>query len=467
MIRELRLFHFFLLFFSFSIYVQTQSDLTYVDVADVDTTLQEIVSDQQLSAYPGQDLIEGDTPLAQLGRDLFFDPILSGDKNISCATCHHPEFTMADGRVLPIGVSGYGLGESRYYQSVVTISSDAPHDTPREIPNPFIGEFVPRNSPTVINGALLTAQFWDGRVQNYATGETVHTPEDEVNELDLTDALVAQALFPITSMHEMAGVTFGKESPQVIRELLIQRLRNHDEYLVRFEAVFGTTEIEPVHVVEAIGAFERQFIFTESSWDDYIAGDMTALTTQQKRGALLFFGVLNPDVNCATCHSGDLLTDLNYYNLLVPQIGPGKGDGVSRREDFGRARVTLEDSDQYTFRTPSLRNVELTAPYFHSGAYQTLEDVVWHHADVWDRATNYDPVSSLPSAYYDSVLVFNSDKQGHSVAPQLADGLPLAEQDVTDIVAFLEALTDPAVSDLSHVIPSSVPSGLPLDPISQ
>ena len=135
----------------------------------------------------------------------------------------------------------------------------------------------------------------------------------------------------------------------------------------QFEAAFGTAEIDAVRVAEAIAAFERQLIFTESPWDDYIAGDAQALSVGQKRGALLFYGALNSKLNCAFCHSGDLLTDLSFYNLLVPQIGPGTDNGASEREDFGRANVSFDYRDQYKFRTPSLRNVGLTAPYFHNG----------------------------------------------------------------------------------------------------
>ncbi len=115
------------------------------------------------------------------------------------------------------------------------------------------------------------------------------------------------------------------------------------------------------------------------------------MTEQQKRGALLFFGVQDPAVNCAGCHSGDLFTDMQFHNLLSPQLGPGKGNGYLGREDWGRAGVTFDARDRYAFRTPSLRNVTLTAPYFHSGAFATLEAAIWHHTDIVGSATNYDP----------------------------------------------------------------------------
>ncbi len=437
----------------------------YTHIADQDLALRAVINANNLHANPGSERAKPDPQLAALGRDLFFDPIMSGDKNIACAACHHPALAGGDARVLPIGTGGMGLSEARSYMQMISLSNDHLGFAHGEIANPFIGQLVPRNSPTIVNSALLPVQFWDGRVQSYALGQQVNTQEQGVNKLQMTDALAAQALFPITSTAEMAGATFGGEPPRFIRYRLIERLLGVPDYLARFKSIYGTNNIEPVQVVNAISAFEQEFIYTSSPWDDYVAGDTTALTDQQKRGALLFYGALNPDVNCASCHSGDLFTDFNYYNLLVPQIGPGKGNGLSHREDFGRANVTFDYRDQYAFRTPPLRNVSLTAPYFHSGAYDTLEDVIWHHANIVNSAENYDPASNLPPAYYSSVLPFDWARQGHSAAPQLMKGLPLSQQDVQDLVAFLESLTDPAAANLDSFIPSDVPSGLPLDPL--
>ncbi|MCA9915122.1 MAG: hypothetical protein KC496_17325, partial [Anaerolineae bacterium] len=393
-------------------------------------------------------------------------PILSGDQNISCSTCHHPTEAMADGRVLPIGTGGFGLGAERDYLSHITVSDEARNEQPGETVNPFNGVFVPRNSPTIINSALLPVQFWDGRVETYALGDVVHTPEQEVNLLLLDDILLVQALFPMTSREEMAGATFTDETPAHIRQMLVNRLEAVPEYNQRFATIFADDEITPVQIVTALAAFERRFIFTDTPWDTYLAGDEFALSDQQKRGALLFFGALNPQVNCATCHSGDLFTNLEYYNLLVPQIGSGKRDGISGYEDWGRARVTHDLQDRYSFRTPSLRNVELTAPYFHNGAYPTLESVIWHHADVWQSARDYDPGAYLPPEFQSVLHPVNFDRQGNTVTPLLVNGLPLTQQDVSDIVDFLRSLTDPAAQDLMEFVPQTVPSGLPVDPVN-
>lgn len=435
------------------------------DIRDLDRALRTVINSHDLQPYPGQALKAPDSELTRLGRDLFFDPILSGDRNIACATCHHPEFAMTDGRVLPIGAGGHGLGESRVFRKLIHTNVSSGAIDGDAIVNPFIDVFIPRNSPTIINSALLRSQFWDGRVEQRPAEEIVRTLEDAINDLDFEDPLLAQALFPITSQHEMAGVTFGDFPPMVIRLLLLERLRGNEEYARRFASAFGGPQITIRRLGEAIAAFEQQLIFTESPWDDYLAGDTQALSDEQKRGALLFFGAVKREVNCAACHRGDLFTDLDFHNLLAPQLGPGKDNGINGNDDLGRANVSFDYRDQYRFRTPSLRNAELTAPYFHSGAYATLEDVIWHHADPWRANIVYDPARHLPPALQDDVLPYDFERQAHSVAGPLKAGLPINKDDVADLVEFLLSLTDPAARDLRHITPNEVPSGLPLDPL--
>ena len=424
--------------------------------------MREVIEGLELSPYPGRELREPDSELTRLGRDLFFDPILSGDKDIACSTCHHPSFAMTDARVLPIGTGGHGLGETRTFRLLTNVSGDM-GELPESTINPFVGTFVPRNSPTIINAALLNGQFWDSRIERADASESVTTPEDAINDLRMTDTLATQALFPVVSEVEMAGVTFGNYPPMVIRAALINRLQGNEDYAGRFAAVFGDSTITLRQVGEAIAAFERQLIFTESPWDDYIAGDVGALSDSQKRGALVFYGALNDGVNCATCHRGELFTEEGFHNLLVPQLGPGKDNGTSGRDDFGRANVTFDYRDQYRFKTPSLRNVELTAPYFHSGAYQTLEAVVWHHADPWRANMVYEPSDHLPPDFQNQVQPYDFEKQAHSVDLQMRSRMPISEADLTDLVNFLLALTDPAARDLSHLLTVEVPSGLPVD----
>lgn len=459
-----------------------QSKRVEIDRNTYDAALRTLIAAHNLQPNPGSDLLEEGSSRAELGRLLFFDPILSGDLNISCATCHHPAFAMADGRVLPIGTGGEGLGPERVFVERVTLAHEASNvrrhagvsdaaSGATVVHNPFIGQFVPRNSPTILNSALLPLQFWDGRVQPYSN--QIKTLERLVNEMALDDALATQALFPVTSLHEMAGATLGGLAPHEIRRTLIERLRTNPTYVELFRNAFGdpTAAVESVTIermVQALAAFERTLIFTNAPWDAYLRGQTDALTEQQKRGALLFFGALDNRVNCAACHSGDLFSDHAFHNLLAPQLGPGKGNGYSRREDWGRANVTFDARDRFAFRTPSLRNATLTAPYFHNGAFATLEAAIWHHADIEGGVTNYDPsANGIPPDLYSSLQPFAPERQLASAAPLLRDGLPLSEQDVADLVAFLHALTDPAAGKLEHLLPPAVPSGLPLDPLPE
>ncbi|MEA3336194.1 MAG: ScyD/ScyE family protein [Chloroflexota bacterium] len=461
---------------------RTYGQRNEINPDDYDQLQREVIEAHDLKPQPGADQREGDTRLAALGQALFFDPILSGDHNTSCATCHHPTLAGADGLALPIGTGGFGLGPQRLFLDQVVLGPEAsqprrlagltdPITGETSVANPFAGQFVPRNSPTIINSALFPTQFWDSRVEAGADGESVRTPEDEINRLDLTDPLAVQALFPLTSLHEMAGGTLGDQAPQAIRRQLLDRLRGIPAYESWFAEVFATDNaggtISLSRLAEAIAAFERRFIFTDAPFDGYLAGDTTALSEQQKRGALLFFGQIIPEVNCSLCHSGNLFSDFRHRNLLVPQLGPGKGHDYSGREDWGRAGISFDARDRYTFRTPSLRNVELTAPYFHDGAYATLVDVIGHHADIWGSAESYDPVANdIPPALFSSLRPFQPDKQGVNAAPVLRNGLPLTEEDKEDLAVFLQSLTDPDARDLSEFLPEGVPSGLPLDQIS-
>ncbi len=461
-----------------------------VAIHDVDAALTDVIESQQLQPRPGAEQREGDSPMSELGQLLFFDPILSGDQNISCATCHHPQFAMADRRVLPVGTGGHGLGPERIFLENIDLGAEADairrlatvSEEGAQVHNPFIGQFVPRNSPTILNSALLGAQFWDGRVEGYsptaaidqaaAQTSAVKTQERVVNDMALTDPLATQALFPVASLHEMAGATFGGLPAQTIRARLLERLRAQPEYVSLFRNAFGSAAESPAEavtltrLVAALAAFERRFIFTDAPWDRYVAGEHDALNDAQKRGALLFFGAADPSVTCASCHSGDLFTDQRYHNLLVPQLGPGKGHGYGGREDWGTRPVTFDARDRYAFRTPSLRNAELTAPYFHSGAFATLEDAIRHHADTTGSAMRYDPSAhAIPPELYSSYQPLDPDRQLSSAAPSLQSGMPLTPTDIADLAAFVRALTDPAARDLMAFVPESVPSGLALDPL--
>lgn len=393
-----------------------------------------------------------------LGRALFFDPILSGNRNIACATCHHPREATADGLSLSIGEGGTGIGRAR------TTGTGASR----------VFERVPRNSPALFNiGALeYTVFFHDGRVST-KDGKLV-TPAGDRLLAGLDNALAAQALFPVTSAAEMAGqagenpvadAAAAADLPRVW-QLLADRLRANATYREMFRDAFGVVpgRITMAHAANAIAAFEDvTFRSAKSPFDRYLAGETGAMTPGAKRGMNLFYG----NAGCSGCHSGAFQTDHKFHALGMPQIGPGKvHDGSA--QDSGRALVTSDPADIYCFRTPSLRNVELTAPYGHAGAHPTLEGVIRHHLDPARALERWSPDGLiLPSdpRFAASDLKIMKDPAARRRIAGAAEHLPvsrLGDDAIADLVAFLKSLTDPAMTDLAHVTPASVPSGLPV-----
>jgi cytochrome c peroxidase len=394
----------------------------------------------------------------QLGQLLFFDKVLSGNNNISCATCHHPLLQTGDGLSLSVGEGGRGLGVSRAAGERTT----------------GIRQRVPRNSPPLFNlGAHeMRRLFHDGRVEIDASGELLTPVGDRLPD-GLDNVLAAQAMFPVTSPDEMAG--HGDENPvaQAISAerggdpgaawpVLAKRLQDIPEYVTRFQAAFDDVrrarDITFVHAANAIAAFEAvAFRADNTPFDRWLRGDAFALDQAEERGLWLFYG----KAGCSHCHSGPLLTDQEFHAISIPQVGPGKGDGRAGLEDFGRARVTTRIQDLYRFRTPPLRNVALTGPWGHSGAYDTLEAVVRHHLDPTRALKAYDPDQLRLPARADLDAIDTLCHIELAKANELAP-VELTEDEVADIVAFVGALTDPAVFDLRRLVPARVPSGLPV-----
>jgi cytochrome c peroxidase len=407
----------------------------------------------------------------ELGQKLFFDKILSGNLNISCATCHHALTGSGDGLSLPVGEGGRGLG--------VTRDTGAGAEA--------IVERVPRNAPPLFNlGAReYVRMFHDGRVEvNPFAPSGFDSPAEDALPEGLENVLAAQAMFPVTSSAEMAGQTGENDvadaaaagklaGPGGVWELLAKRLQGIPDYVALFIDAFpgeilAAGDISYVHAANAISAFEgHAFRFDNSPFDQYLRGERTALSTEARLGMFLFYG----PAGCADCHSGALQTDHQFHAIAMPQIGPGKGDSllgyVDGRDDFGRERVTDDPADRFRFRTPSLRNIALTAPFGHAGAFDSLEAVVRHHLDSVGSLNSYDPgQATLPSrADLDALdfVVMNDESRRGAIADanQLAP-LALSEKELRSLLAFLQALTDPAALDLRATVPSGVPSGLPL-----
>ena len=318
-----------------------------------------------------------DSPKVMLGRFLFWDKELSGNRNISCATCHHTDLGTGDRLSLPVGEGGTGLGLTRN----LGLGEDSVH------------ERVPRNAPHLfaLGHESIDILFHDGRLfrdPSKASGFT--TPAGDDFPLGVESVLAAQAMFPVTSATEMAGQAGENDIAELaaagnlpaLWEALAQRLREIPDYVALFQEVYPEIEtaadIDFAHAANAIGAYEAvSFKSNQSAFDEYLQGNRSDLSASQLRGMKLFYG----EANCASCHSGPLQTDQKFHAIAMPQLGPGKGHGASGREDWGRFEVTRDPADKMKFRTPTLRNVTLTGPYGHSGAYVSLEEVVLHHLD--------------------------------------------------------------------------------------
>jgi cytochrome c peroxidase len=245
------------------------------------------------------------------------------------------------------------------------------------------------------------------------------------------------------------------------------------EYVSMFQAAYPTEvqqaeDITYVHAANAIAAFEaKAWRFDNSPFDRFLRGYNQALGAEAKRGMSLFYG----RARCSECHSGVFQTDQDFHSIAMPQIGPGKGDNQSGfndgHDDFGRERVTGDSADRFKFRTPTLRNIALTAPYGHGGAFDTLEAILRHHFDAVDSLESYDfSQAVLPSRPDLDALdyVVMSDPARRAA---IGDANELANRRLKSwqsraLMSFLHSLTDPAALDLRADVPASVPSGLPI-----
>ncbi len=408
--------------------------------------------------------------MVRLGKQLFFDKELSGNRNISCATCHHPMAGTGDGLSLPIGEGGRGLGVTRDTGLGQLAGFEPVH------------ERVPRNAPPIFNlGAREFATlFHDGRAAvDPGAPCGFLSPAGADLPCTLVNVLAVQAMFPVTSATEMAGQPGENEIADaaaadnlpLVWRLIADRLRSLPGYVEQFADVYGITaeEITYAHAANAIAAFESSAWRADNSpFDKFLRGERDALSRSERRGLRVFYDASKG--NCASCHSGPFQTNHDFASIAAPQIGAGKGDGLAGREDFGRERVTGQSVDRYKFRVPSLRNVALTAPYGHAGAYNSLEAMVRHHLNAVEAFDNYDSSEAvLPSRpdlnEKDSQLMtdpaYAEAREAIKRSSQLSPR-QLSEQDFADLIAFLHALTDTSSIDLRGEVPQRLPSGLPL-----
>jgi cytochrome c peroxidase len=419
-----------------------------VEPTNLDIELRQVLRQQNITPLFRPDLNKDQV---ELGEKLFFDKILSGNRDLSCSGCHHPTLASSDRIPLSIGTRGEGLGPTR-----LAVNGAAR---------------TPRHSLEIFNRGYqsVTAMFWDSRVEQLPDGSIVAPHEVPTS---VKTALAAQAMFPVLSREEMRGQAgdIGKEGapnelallddddPEVIWSALMTRVLSFERYVDLLAAAFPavpTNELNFGHVATAIAAYETSaFTLLNSPWDQYVAGDDEAIPDAAKRGALLFFG----EANCVSCHSGNLFSDQKHYNIAAPQISQ---EGVL---DVGREGVTGDSKDRFAFRTPPLRNVTVTGPYLHNGAFADLKDVVNHHQDPQGSLQQYDPTQLGPSL----VDFFISDDETlttllASLDPLLQNAPALDEAQRADLLSFLVVLEDPVAHLVFTTVPEFVPSGLPTD----
>jgi cytochrome c peroxidase len=289
--------------------------------------------------------------------------------------------------------------------------------------------------------------------------------------------LDAQAFIPPTERVEVAGFTFPGDNYDIRAEVL-RRLNAVDEYRKLFGEVFPEVKtgapIDFDMFGKSIAEFEFTLVFADAPIDRYARGLKNALSDEQKRGALLFFG----KAGCVVCHqvsgqSNEMFSDFSQHVLGVPQIAPRVGDpnagnvtfdGPGQNEDFGLEQITGNPNDRYKFRTSPIRNAALQPAFFHNGAFTRLEDAIRHHLNVVESVNNYNPVAAGVT----------SDLTGPPgpMAPVLARLDPLvASPTILDADEFRElvdfvrnGLLDPRVKpeNLRKLVPASVPSGRPV-----
>ena len=418
-------------------------------------------------AFPA-DFIETNAEQNRLGQLLFFDPILSGNKNIACSTCHHPNFATADGVSLSLGEGGNGLGPKR-------VPADGKNRPEQRIP---------RNAPALFNlGAKeFQVMFHDGRLEadsNRSSG--IRTPLDDEMMLGFDSVLSAQSMFPVLSPDEMAGHYSENEISKAVRMGLItgpdgawqkisERIQKIPEYVDLFQQAVPTvksaSDIKFTDISNVLASFiASEWKAVNSPFDQFLRGDEDAISQKAKQGMKLFYG----KANCSSCHSGTFQTDHSFHSIAVPEFGPGKiGRFESVPEDLGRIRVTGNKEDHYKFRTPSLRNVELTSPYGHNGAFATLQSVVEHHLD---------PATSLAKYSFDELILLPLEEQDakdldmdrlNGRIPPLVNSTVLKPQqlsqlEIEQLIAFLVTLTDINRGKGILGIPKKVPSGLTVE----
>lgn len=398
-----------------------------------------------------------DNQLADLGRLAFHDSLLGLNNDNSCAGCHSAANGFGDSQSIAIGVEN---------NNIVGPDRTGPRNQ--------------RRAPIVLNNVFYPALMWNSRF-NSVSGDPFDNsagfqfPLPEGFSLSaLPHLLTAQAFIPTTEKPEMSG--FHASVPTTndgIRAAVVDRLNANAAYrklfAQNFSEVKAAAPITYEMLARAIAEFEFTLVFADAPIDKFARGLKNAMTDDEKRGALLFFG----SANCVSCHavagrSNEMFSDFQQHVAGIPQIVPTVGnvtfDGPGSNEDFGLEQVTGNPNDRYAFRTSPLRNLALQPTFFHNGAFTRLEDALRYHLDAIGSAPHYDPV----------LAGLDVDLQGPQgpiapvlarIDPALATPVILTNDEFRQLTAFLKTgLLDSKANahDLRKLIPARVPSGRPV-----
>ncbi|GHG95078.1 cytochrome-c peroxidase [Pseudodonghicola xiamenensis] len=406
-----------------ALYLSASSDPTYPDLRNggvsaenLDAQLRFVIERLALSPLPLKDYVRD--PKFRLGEKLFHDPLLSGHGDRTCATCHRIELATTDGAALEprLDVSSY-----------------------------LRPEIPARNVPDLWNRDHndVSTMLWDGRLEVTIAADRggLEAPED-LATTGFENLMALQSVRPVFIPAEMLGEPGSSNdlapepnaslSPEDVLARVapilfaqeVESAASEADYQALFRDSYGlmaADEVRPSHLGNALAHYiEIEFQSRDTPWDHYLAGDMTALTEDQKRGALLFYGI----GKCATCHNGDVFSDFGFHSIGVPELREDK--------DFGRFYATRELGDRFLFRTPPLRNVTLTAPYFHNGSAKTLVEAIQQHLNPYRFAHDY----------ADSGAHLMEPAEVKAISPVLSATTRLTDEQVLHLTSFLSSLED-------------------------
>jgi cytochrome c peroxidase len=396
---------------------------------------------------------------ADLGRLLWFDTIGGLNNDNTCGGCHSPTNAFGDTQSIAIGIDNNGIV--------------GPHRA---------GPRNQRRTPMAINAAFFPNLMWNSRFASVSGNPFDNSagfvfPQPEGFTLSyLPELLDAQAFIPPTERVEVAGFAFPGDN-FAIRAEVLNRLNSVDAYRKLFGEVFPEVKngaaIDFDMFGKAIAEFEFSLVFADAPIDQYARGQKNALTHDQKKGALLFFG----SAGCAACHkvsgqSNEMFSDFSQHVIAVPQIAPTTNDptagnvtfdGPGKNEDFGLEQITGNANDRYKFRTSPLRNVALQPTFFHNGAFTRLEDAIRHHLDVVTSVNNYNPATAGVAPDLRGPLGPMAPVLAR-VDPLLASPVHLTDDEFRQLLDFVtHGLVDSRAKpeNLRKLVPKSVPSGRP------